>query len=319
MLVRAVQSDAENPIAYYNLGRYYINTNNSGNAEKTLQKSIQFFDKANVVKKKDYYKNIDSYRLLGEIYTDEKEYLKAMESFTDGITLFTNANISSGLEGNSKIGNLYADMGDIEYFISGNYDNALQNYQDAVDTDYDNGKIRYKIGYIQYSKKNYSEAIGSFMKTAEEYADDHSLLLAMGNTLSLRDDNFAAEGYYEHLVEQINNYRNQHDRLFPQTRKDDNELVETYLKASNNLGVTLYRLAKRTGSSAMNAKSMVEFQESMRAWDALTRNQNTMVRLGGSNLAEQNFKYVTNPMPEFEPAIYTELSRTLTVEKGLSQ
>ena len=319
MLVRAVQSDAENPIAYYNLGRYYINTNNSGNAEKTLQKSIQFFDKANVVKKKDYYKNIDSYRLLGEIYTDEKEYLKAMESFTDGITLFTNANISSGLEGNSKIGNLYADMGDIEYFISGNYDNALQNYQDAVDTDYDNGKIRYKIGYIQYSKKNYSEAIGSFMKTAEEYADDHSLLLAMGNTLSLRDDNFAAEGYYEHLVEQINNYRNQHDRLFPQTRKDDNELVETYLKASNNLGVTLYRLAKRTGSSAMNAKSMVEFQESMRAWDALTRNQNTMVRLGGSNLAEQNFKYVTNPMPEFEPAIYTELPRTLTVEKGLSQ
>lgn len=319
MLVRAVQSDAENPVAYYNLGRYYINTNDSGKAEKSLQRSIQFFDKANVVKKKDYYKNIDSYRLLGEIYTDEKEYLKAMESFTDGITLFTNANISSGLEGNSKVGNLYADMGDIEYFISGNYDNALQNYQDAVNTDFDNGKIRYKIGYIQYSKKNYSEAVGSFMKTAEEYADDHSLLLAMGNTLSLRDDNFAAEGYYERLVEQIDNYRSQHDRLFPQTRKDDNELVETYLKASNNLGVTLYRLAKRTGSSAMNAKSMVEFQESMRAWDALTRNQNTMVRLGGSNLAEQNFKYVTNPMPEYEPAIYTELPRTLTIEKGLSQ
>ena len=35
----------------------------------------------------------------------------------------------------------------------------------------------------------------------------------------------------------------------------------------------------------MNAKSMVKLQESMRAWDALTRNQKTMVRLGGSNLA----------------------------------
>ena len=319
MLVRAVQTDSENPVAYYNLGRYYINTNNSENAEKTLQRSISFFEKANVVKKKDYYKNIDSYRLLGEIYTDEKEYLKAMESFTDGITLFTNANVSSGLEGNSKVGNLYADMGDIEYFISGNYDNALQNYQDAVNTDFDNGKIRYKIGYIQYSRKNYSEAVGSFMKTAEDYADDQSLLLAMGNTLSLRNDNFAAEGYYERLLDQINNYREQHGVLFPQSRKDENELVETYLKASNNLGVTLYRLAKRTGSSAMNAKSMVKLQESMRAWDSLTRNQKTMVRLGGSNLAEQNLKYVTNPMPDYEPAIYTELSRTLTVEKGLSQ
>lgn len=319
LLVRAVQTDSENPVAYYNLGRYYINTNNAENAEKTLQRSISFFDKANIVKKKDYYKNIDSYRLLGEIYTDEKEYLKAMESFTDGITLFTNANVSSGLEGNSKVGNLYADMGDIEYFISGNYDNALQNYQDAVNTDFDNGKIRYKIGYIQYSRKNYSEAVGSFMKTAEDYADDQSLLLAMGNTLSLRNDNFAAEGYYERLLDQIDNYREQHGVLFPQSRKDENELVETYLKASNNLGVTLYRLAKRTGSSAMNAKSMVKLQESMRAWDSLTRNQKTMVRLGGSNLAEQNLKYVTNPMPDYEPAIYTELPRTLTVEKGLSQ
>lgn len=319
MLVRAVQSDGSNPVAYYNLGRYYINTNNSENAEKTLLRSISFFEKADVVKKKDCYRNIDSYRLLGEIYMNDKEYLKAMESFTDGITLFTNANVSSGLEGTRNIGNLYADMGDIEYFISGNYDNALQNYQDAVNADYDNGKIRYKIGYIQYSKKNYSEAVGSFMKTAEDYADDQSLLLAMGNTLSLRNDNFAAEGYYERILDQIDSYREQHGVIFPQARKDENELVETYLKASNNLGVTLYRLAKRTGSSSMNAKSMVKLQESMRAWDALTRNQKTMVRLGGSNLAEQNLKYVTNPMPDYEPAIYTELPRTLTAEKGLSQ
>ena len=319
LLVRAVQSDSANPSAYYNLGRYYINTNDSGNAEKALQQSISFFNKTNVVKKKDYYKNIDSYRLLGEIYTSEKEYLKAMESFADGITLFSNANVSSGLEGNSKIGNLYSDMGDIEYFISGNYENALQNYKDSVDNDYDNGKIRYKIGFIQYSRKNYLEAAGSFMKAAEDFADDQNLLLAMGNTLSLRNDNFAAEGYYERLLDQIDSYREQHGVIFPQSRKDENELVETYLKASNNLGVTLYRLAKRTGSSAMNAKSMVKFQDSMRAWDALTRNQKTMVRLGGSNLAEQNLKYVTNPMPDFEPAIYTELPRTLTVEKGLSQ
>lgn len=319
LLVRAVQTDGENPSAYYNLGRYYINTNDSANAEKALQQSISFFNKTNVAKKKDYYKNIDSYRLLGEIYTGEKEYLKAMESFADGITLFSNANVSSGLEGNSKIGNLYSDMGDIEYFISGNYENALQNYKDAVSNDYDNGKIRYKIGFIQYSKKNYPEAVGSFMKSAEDFSDDQNLLLAMGNTLSLRNDNFAAEGYYERLLDQIDNYRGQHGILFPQSRKDDNEIVETYLKASNNLGVTLYKLAKRTGSSAMNAKSMVKFQDSMRAWDSLTRNQKTMVRLGGSNLAEQNLKYVTNPMPDYEPAIYTELPRTLTVEKGLSQ
>lgn len=157
------------------------------------------------------------------------------------------------------------------------------------------------------------------MKAGEDYSDDQNLLLAMGNSLSLRNDNFAAQGYYERLLEQISSYKAQQGMLFPQVRKDDAEIVDSYLKASNNLGVTFYRLAQRTGSSSLNAKAMVNFQESLRAWDSMTRNQQTMVRLGGSNLAEQNLKYVTHPLPEFEPAIYTEISKTLTVEKGLSQ
>ncbi len=319
MLVRAVKTDGKSPLPYYNIARYYINTNNSLNAERALVQSLEMFDKSNVIKKKDLYKNIDSYRLLGEIYTDEKEYLKALETFTNGITLYTNSKEGSGLEGTSQVGNLYADLGDIEYFISGDYDSALQNYKDAVDIDYDNGKLRYKIGYIQYSKENYSDAIGSFMKASEDYSDDPNLLLAMGNSLSLRNDNFASQGYYERLLEQINSYREQHGVLFPQTRSNEAKIVDDYLKASNNLGVTFYRLAQRTGSSAMNAKAMVNFQESLRAWDAVTRNQQTMVRLGGSNLAEQNLKYVTHPVPDFEPAIYTDISKTLSVENGLSQ
>lgn len=319
MLVRAVKTDGKSPLPYYNIARYYINTNNSLNAERALVQSLEMFDKTNVIKKKDLYKNIDSYRLLGEIYTNDKEYLKALETFTNGITLYTNSKEGSGLKGTSQVGNLYADLGDIEYFISGDYDSALQNYKDAVDIDYDNGKLRYKIGYIQYSKENYSDAIGSFMKAGEDYSDDPNLLLAMGNSLSLRNDNFAAQGYYERLLDQINSYREQHGVLFPQTRSNEAKIVDDYLKASNNLGVTFYRLAQRTGSSAMNAKAMVNFQESLRAWDAVTRNQQTMVRLGGSNLAEQNLKYVTHPVPDFEPAIYTDISKTLSVENGLSQ
>lgn len=319
LLVRAVKTDSENPVPYYNIARYYINTNNSLNAEKSLTQAIKTFEKTNIIKKKDLYKNIDSYRLLGEIYMNDKDFLKALESYTSGITLFTNSKEGSGLEGTSQVGNLYSDLGDIEYFISGDYDSALQNYKDAVDNDFDNGKIRYKIGYIQYSKGNYPDAIGSFMKAGEDYSDDQNLLLAMGNSLSLRNDNFAAQGYYERLLEQISSYKAQQGMLFPQVRKDDAEIVDSYLKASNNLGVTFYRLAQRTGSSSLNAKAMVNFQESLRAWDSMTRNQQTMVRLGGSNLAEQNLKYVTHPLPEFEPAIYTEISKTLAVEKGLSQ
>ena len=64
---------------------------------------------------------------------------------------------------------------------------------------------------------------------------------------------------------------------------------------------------------------MVQFQNSMRAWDALTRNQTTLVRMEGGNLAEQNMKYATQPYPEFQPAIYTDIARTLAAEKGLKE
>ena len=315
MLVTAVKADSSNPVAHYNIAKYYINTNNSFYAKSSLNNAINAFEKTESHKRKDIYRFIDSYRLLGEEYTQEADYLKAMESYTSGISLFTNENIGRGLDGNSDIGKLYSDYGDIEYFVAGNMDGALESYQDAIDNDYDRGEIRYKIGFIQYGKKNYSDAIGSFMKASEDFSDDPNLLLAMGNTLSLKNDNYVAQSYYQRLLNQLNAEKEQKGILFPQVRKDEAEVVDKFLKVTNNLGVTLYRLARRTGNSAMNAQAMVNFQNSLRAWDSMTRNQQSMTRLGGSNLAEQNIKYVIHPTPEYEPAIYTEIPGTLSCEE----
>jgi hypothetical protein len=55
----------------------------------------------------------------------------------------------------------------------------------------------------------------------------------------------------------------------------------------------------------------------MRAWDAYTRNPATMKRLEGSNLASQNSKYITHPYSDFEPAIYTDIPKTLDGEAVL--
>ncbi|MCI6366512.1 MAG: tetratricopeptide repeat protein [Spirochaetia bacterium] len=315
MLVTAVKADSSNPVAHYNIAKYYINTNNSFYAKSSLNNAINAFEKTESHRRKDIYRFIDSYRLLGEEYTQEADYLKAMESYTSGISLFTNENIGRGLEGNCDIGKLYSDYGDIEYFVAGNMDGALESYQDAIDNDYDKGEIRYKIGFIQYGKKNYSDAIGSFMKASEDFSDDPNLLLAMGNTLSLKNDNYVAQSYYQRLLNQLNAEKEQKGILFPQVRKDEAEVVDKFLKVTNNLGVTLYRLARRTGNSAMNAQAMVNFQNSLRAWDSMTRNQQSMTRLGGSNLAEQNIKYVIHPTPEYEPAIYTEIPGTLSCEE----
>ncbi|MCK9171019.1 MAG: hypothetical protein M0P01_11460 [Treponema sp.] len=319
MLVRAVESDPANPVALYNLSRYFVHMNNTDTAVQMLGRTLDAFKEFKVRRRSDTYKEIDSYRLLGEEYTKQKEYLKAQESYTGGITVFAGEQNNSGFEGNSQTGRLFADAGDIDYFIHGNLDSAYDEYTTAVNTKYDTSSLHYRIGYIDYVRQNYDRAVGSFIKAGENEPEDNHLLLAMGDTLSLRGDDYAAQGYYERLIHNLDIEKEQKGILFPQVRPDQAEIVDLYMKASNNLGVTLYRLARRSGSSQFKADAMVQLSTSMRAWDALTRNQVTMIRLSGSNLAEQNMKYMSHPVPDYEPAIYTDIPRIMSGEEELSQ
>ena len=319
LLIKAKDMDDTNPIAWYNLGNYYVQTNDSiNNIDYSLKKALECFNKAPQLKKRDIYKFIDSYRLLGENYLLTNEYLQAQEQFTQGITLYTTEKENAGFEGNEQIGLLYSDLGNINYTVAGDYETAAKNYKNAVALGYDNSKIRYRLGYISYRAKNYLEALGSFMKAGEGIKKERNLLLAMANTLSLRNDDYAAEGYYEQLISELDNeIVEKGGTVFPQTDDAGYDLVTTYLYAANNYGVTLYRLAKRTGDSQKNAQAIVQFQQSLRAWDSLTRDQKTLVRLDGSNLAQENIKYITHPVTEFEPAIYLEIPKNLTENEGL--
>ncbi|WP_296021443.1 hypothetical protein [uncultured Treponema sp.] len=317
MLDIAEKKDSKNPLAHYNLARYFIRNSNFESARRKLLVALDCFDKLSVRTKKSVYSEIDACRLLGELYTDLSQYIKAQEAYTRGIDLFQRENEKNGLEGDLNTGILYADMGDIEYFISGDMDAALKNYEYSVLNKNSTPTVNYRIGVINYNKQNYENALTFFIKALEKKDADQNLLLAAGNMLALRGDNFAAQGYYNRLLSLLNEEKAHHALLFPQAKEDDAQLVEMILKTTNNLGVVLNKIARQTGNSQMNGKSFECFVESIRAWDALTRNQETMVRLGGSNLALQNSKYISASMAEFEPAIYTDIPRTLVGEKVL--
>ncbi|MBC6719104.1 periplasmic flagellar collar protein FlcA [Treponema sp. Marseille-Q4130] len=320
MLDRAVNADRSNPVAFYNLSRYFVQMHDSERALRMLEHTVKLFEeKSQNLRRRDIYKQIDSYRLLGEQYVLGKEYLTAEEKYTDGISLYEREKANSGFAGNEAIGKLYADSGDIDYFIRGDYEGAYNDYLSAIRTHYDTASLHYRVGFIQYSKNDLDGAVGSFIKAGAEKPDDDHLLLAMGNTLSLRDSDYAAEGYYTQLVRNLDDEFAKKGLAFTQTKAAEDALTELYLKAANNLGVTLFRLARRTGNSRMNADAMVQLSVSMRAWDALTRNEATMVRLPGGNLAEQNMRYMSRPMPDYEPAIYTDIPKILTGEKELTQ
>ena len=313
LLERAVEAAPEIPESLYNMGLYFDYRNNNAAALDYFEAALDVFENAEYKPRSRLLKQIDTYRLIGELYWQTGEHITTEEYFRTGIDLFE-TNQKAGLTGNRNVGLLYADLADLNYFISGDLDEALKNYLVAVDTHNDTPSVRYKIGYIQYAKGNYSEALGSFIKTVDSVPSDTHVLLALGNVLSVRGDNFAAQGYYERLMQLLDAERSRYGIMFPQTNKEHADIVETYLKASNNLGVTLYRLARQTGDSALNASALANLTASLRAWDAMTRNQETMVRLPGSNLAERNIAYMSYPMSDYEPSIYTEIPRILNGE-----
>ena len=317
LLESAVKAAPENPVALYNMARYFVNTNNGKGAAQMMKSAIAQFEKQTRRNKRETYKYINAYRLLGEEMVEEREYITAEELYGKGISIFEKENSTSGFESDENTGHLYSDLADLDYFIAGDNDAALKNYVNAVNNKYDTSSVRYRIGYIQYENHNYPEALGSFIKSQDTSGNDTHLLLALANTLSLSSDNHVAAGYYERLLSQLDSDRQKYAVLLPQVREDQADIVETYMKGSNNLGVTLSRIANLTGNSELNARAIVCLQESLRAWDALTRNQQTMIRLEGSNLAEQNIKYITHPTSDYEPEIYTQIPRTLYGEKGL--
>lgn len=317
MLKRAVKFSPENPISRYNIARYYINTDDKARSIDNLKKTLQLFEKAKNLKKRDVYKNINTFRLLGEQYINEREYILAQETLSDGIDFFEDKNSLSGLESDKNVGIMYADMGDLNYFISGQLDAAQRYYTKSIENKNDCASLRYRVGYIDYTNKNYDDAFVNFVACVSEKENDINLLLGLANTLSLREDDFAGTGYYEQLLKNLDFEFSKKAIILPQIDDEDTELVETYMKASNNLGVSQFRLARQTGNSALNGESIFNFQNALRAYDTLTRNPVTMVRIGGTNLAEQNIKYATAAISSFEPAIYTDIPRTLQNERRL--
>jgi len=317
ILTMAVERDPSDPVALYNLARYYVQTKANSAAKTTCEDAIKAFSDKTSLKRKDTYKFINTYRILGEMYCGEKQYIQAQKAYIDGIELFESNKDLNAYTGNQDIGKLYADLGDIYYFKDGNADSAFENYKNAIENKNDIPSIRYKMGYIQYNKKNYQEALASLMVGSEAAPSDTHMLLALANTLWNRSDFYAARGYYDKLLDILEEKRQGYNIVLPQIREDHGDFVDTYMKAANNLGATLSRIANMTGNSEMNGLAIVALQDSLRAWDALSRNQKTMVRLDSSNLAEQNIKYITIPESEYSPEIYTKIPMLMDGEEGL--
>ncbi|MDR3311702.1 MAG: hypothetical protein LBS64_01015 [Spirochaetaceae bacterium] len=314
LLELAIKAAPRNPETNYNFGKYFIYSNQPTPAAKTLEEAIRLYNGTFNPNRTQRLHHINAHRLLGEIYLEERQDLLAEQWLTKGIALFEHESAMNGLPSTEDVGRMYADLADIYYFMSYSPGEALYNYQAAVVNHHDTPSIHYRIGCLNYGDEDYQAAIRSFIKAVNGKPGDLHALFALATSLALRQDNFAAQGYYAELLDRLNLLRNQFGIQFPLFNAEHSNIVDFYMKGANNLGVILWRQAAQYGGSAKNADAIFWLSESLRAWDALNRNPDTLVRPAASNLAQENIRYITAPNAPFNPELYTQLSRILQGE-----
>ena len=319
LLEKSIKKRPESPEANYNMGRFFLHNQKNEAAKDYLVNAINLYEDSIKMTPKRTIRQIDAMRLYGELIAGDKLYNEAQEIYVKALSKYEAYTAQKGIYPSPVVGKLYANYGDISYFIAGDYDEALDAYEHAVRELNNSPSIQYKMGYIYYQKENYSDAMKAMTLAYSEKPNDKNLLYGFGNVLFKYTNYFAAQAYYERLMELLEAEKIRKGIIFPQTRVDHAEFVEDYMHTSNNLAVVLNRIAVQNGDSNKNGRALSLFGESTRAWDALNRNPETMIRAKTINLAYANIQNMVKPRSAFVPEIYSDIPKTLENEKILQQ
>ncbi|MDR3336351.1 MAG: tetratricopeptide repeat protein [Treponema sp.] len=317
LLLRTVRLAPALPEAHYHLARYYHDFGNADEERYTLERAISAFDAAPEESSKRIRFRIDTERRYAELLTKAREFFKAEEHLVKAAGIFEDAVSRRQLSRAGEYGRLYAGLGDLEYFTkSGNMGAAIAHYQRAEQNGWAPPEMQYRMGAAYYQTGQWQNALERLFEVSEEMPLNRRLLHALGNVSYQRGNFYAAQGYYNRLLNLLDSERSRFPVLTPNDRPDHLELAERLMVAQNNLGVAMEALTQRTGDPSYRAQALGLYAESSRAWDALTRDPETMIRSGagefstpGINLAYLNSRNLLYPRTGYEPDLYLRIDK----------
>jgi tetratricopeptide (TPR) repeat protein len=310
ILIKASQGDPSLPEPRYHLARYYNRFGSVEEERQALESSLRAFDAAREESSRRTGYRIDAERRFARTLTDAREFFPAEERLIKGIGIYEDALNRRLLSPSPEYGRLYADLGDIEYFTkSRDMDRALEYYRRAELNGWAPPEIQYRMGAAYYHQRQWENALERFFTASSELPLNRRLLHALGNVSYLRGSYSVAQGYYSRLLDILEAERSRFPLLSPNERPDHMELAERLMVARNNMGVTMEALAGRTGNPRYQAEAMALYSESARAWDALTRNPETMIRSTGTNLAFLNSRNILYPQAGYDPRLFNQIDK----------
>jgi len=318
ILIRAIRQDPMLPESYYHLARYYNYFENYTDERLTLEVAVRAFESAKEESPKRIGYHINALRRYAEVLINAKEFFPAEENLIKGINVYQDGLSRRLLTRSPEYGKLYADLGDLEFFVKdGDMQTALDYYNYSEQNGWAPPEIQYRMGAAHYQLRQWGPALERFFTAFREMPFNRRILYALGNVSYMRGNYFAAQGYYDRLLEILEDDRSRLPPIAPTDDEDQLDLVERLMVAQNNMGVVLEALTERTGNINYRARAQGLYSDSERAWDILTRNPTTMIRMRpssditapGVNPAYLNVQNSLRPIPGYEHQFFLRIDK----------
>ncbi len=307
ILFRAMKADRSVPEIHYHLARYYEKIEEYSEMDIALTNGLRYFQQSDPLTTERLSMLIDTHKRIGESHYRKQEYIRAEQSFQKGIKLYEDATERNLLGPKEMFGELYADLGDVYYYIGGNKETAYNLYEKAEMNLFTSPELNYKKGFVLYERGDYQSSLLEFYNAAGVFSKNKNLMYATANSLYNLGQYHSAQGYYNHLLDVLEQEEEAIPFLMIDERDDHRGMVEYFKKAYNNLGITLNKLAQISPDSGKYSRSLAYLTRSTEYADVLNRNPETMERPATKDLAYWNIRAIVYPSGGDELQIYQEL------------
>ena len=310
LLLNAYRADPSLPEAHYHLARYFHSLRHFHEERIVLQRAVEAFNNAPEESIRRIRFRIDTHRRFADALIRDREFIPAEENLIRGIGLYQNAIARGLIQPSPYFGRLFAGLGDLEYFAkTGDMEAALRNYRQAEAHGWAPPEMLYRMGAAYYQLEDWGNALERLFAASADLPLNRRVLFALGNASFKQGNFFAAQGYYNRLLDILEVQRARLPMLLPNDRPDFLELAERLMMAQNNAGAAYEMLAAQTGNPAFRNRSMVLYSQSQLAWDSFTRDPRTMVRSGATPLPFLNMRNALHPQADIEPQIFIRIDR----------
>ena len=320
ILLRAIGQDPMLPESYYHLARYYFYYENYADERLTLELAVRVFEYVREETSKRINYHISTLRRYGEVLLAAREFFPAEDAFIKAVDIYQDGLSRRLLARSAEFGRIYANLGDLEYFVKeGDWQRALDYYRHAEQNGWSPPEIQYRMGAAHYQLRQWGPALDRFFTAYREMSPNRRILYALGNVSYMRGNYFAAQGYYDRLLEMLEADRSRLPVIMATDDEKELELAERLMVVQNNLGVTLDALTERTGNNQFRSRAHGLYADSERAWDILTRNPDSMMRMRpspeinapGVNPAYLNIQNSLRPVPGYEAKFFMRIDKDI--------